>query len=56
MLSTAIVTGAALLILNVIDFRRYYRAAHFEQTEGLEKVRELARACFEVSLPGAVAR
>lgn len=45
---------AVLLVVNLVDYRRYYWATHFEQTEGLEKVRELARTCFDLGKNGHV--
>ena len=53
-LSIAVLAFGGLLTVNAVDYRRYYWATHFEQSEGLDKVRELARTCFDLGKAGYV--
>ena len=54
MLSIVFLAIGVLLVVNVIDYRRYVWATHFEQSVGLAKVRELAQTCFELGKGGYV--
>lgn len=53
-LSLVILTLGALVIVNVIDYRRYRLATHFEESVSLAEVRELAQTCFDLGKNGYV--
>lgn len=48
-LSIAIMAVIGLLVVNVVDYRRYVWAAHFDQSVGAKQVRELAKTCFALA-------